>query len=393
MRKRWREHRMVSPLLCLLLLALLAAGMAGCAAPSQVAPGYPGGWSEADEQSGYVPGAPMPTTAPGLPSTANGHTPEKPTDGSISMPDRMIVRNGSMELVVNDVTAAAQEIGRIAAAFDGHVVSSSLYEDGGRTYGTVVVRVDADRFDSALAALRGLAVEVVRENTSSTDVTEEYVDLTAQRRNLQRTEEQLLALLQKAGSVEELLGVQRELSRVRGEIERLDGRIRYLEQTSASSLIEVFLREAVLSVDFNAESRVVDEGKPLSFVSKVSGGFEPYTFQWDFGDGETSTVANPSHVYRNEGWYGVRLTVTDDRGASATQYRDHYVEVKPVWSPSGAFRDAARGLGSLGRSLVDLLVWLLVFSPVWAGIAAITVLVYRRAMRGHRAAQERKKEA
>ncbi len=391
--RRWREHRTVNLLLCCLLLALPAAGMAGCAAAEQVAPGYPGGWSEADEEGGYAPGAPMPTTAPGLPSTDAGHTPEKPADGSVSTPDRMIVRNGSMELVVDDVNAAAQEIGRLAATFDGHVVSSSLYEDDGRTYGTVIIRVDADRFDSALAALRGLAVEVVRENTSSTDVTEEYVDLTAQRRNLQRTEEQLLALLERAGSVEELLEVQRELSRVRGEIEQLEGRIRYLEQTSASSLIDVFLREAVLSVDFNAESRVVDEGQPLAFVSKVSGGFEPYTFEWDFGDGDTSTEANPSHVYRDEGWYGVRLTVTDDKGASATQYRDYYVEVKPVWSPSNAFRDAARGLGSLGRSLVDLLIWLLVFSPVWAGIAAITILVYRRAMRGHRVAQERKKEA
>ncbi len=378
--------------LCLLLGGVLAAGLTGCASSSSGIPsGYPDGWSGADEEGGYAPGAPapvMPTTAP----TTDGHAPEKPTDGGAA-PDRMVVRNGSMEMVVDDVAATAQEIGRLAATFAGHVVSSSLYEDDGRTFGTVVVRVDADRFDAALAAFRGLAVEVVRETTSATDVTEEYVDLTAQRRNLERTEQQLLALLERAGSVEELLEVQRELSRVRGEIEQLEGRIRYLEQTTASSLIEVYLREAILTVTFNAESRVVDEGKPLAFVSEVSGGFTPYSYEWDFGDDGTSTEANPSYIYRNEGWYGVRLTVTDDRGALATVYRDYYIEVKPVWSPTSVFRDAAEGLGALGRDLVGLVIWLLVFSPVWGGIAAVTILLYRRAMRKQRAAQARKKEA
>ncbi|MCK9355653.1 MAG: DUF4349 domain-containing protein [Dehalococcoidia bacterium] len=388
-----RGRTFVRLVLCIVLGGVLAVGAAGCASPNEVAPGYPGGWSEGDEESGYTPGAPVPTIAPGVPSTGDGQTPAKPSDGSVSTPDRMVVRNGSMELVVDDVTAVAQDIGRLAATFDGHVVSSSLYEDNGRTFGTVVVRVDADRFDSALAALRGLAVEVVRETTSSTDVTEEYVDLTAQRRNLQSTEAKLLALLERAGSVEELLEVQRELSRVRGEIEQLEGRIRYLEQTSASSLIEVYLRESILTVSFAAESRAVDEGKPVMFDSEVSGGFTPYTYEWDFGDGGTSTEANPSYIYRDEGLYGVRLTVTDDKGASETEYRDYYIQVSGVWSPGGAFRDAARGLGSLGRGLAGLLIWLVVFSPVWAGIAAITILVYRRAMRGHRATQGGKKSA
>jgi hypothetical protein len=52
--------------------------------------------------------------------------------------------------------------------------------------------------------------------------------------------------MEEAGTVEELLNVQREVSTVRGQIEQLEARIRYLEQTSAMSLIEVFLRESVL---------------------------------------------------------------------------------------------------------------------------------------------------
>ncbi|MGW4421018.1 collagenase [Streptosporangium sp. NPDC004631] len=40
--------------------------------------------------------------------------------------------------------------------------------------------------------------------------------------------------------------------------------------------------------------------------------------QWNFGDGATSTSANPAHTYSAEGTYSVKLTVTDDGGATGT---------------------------------------------------------------------------
>ncbi|MEW2069940.1 collagenase [Streptomyces sp. NPDC007346] len=51
---------------------------------------------------------------------------------------------------------------------------------------------------------------------------------------------------------------------------------------------------------------------------------------WDFGDGTASTQANPAKTYSAAGTYTVRLTVTDDKGATATTTRTVTVSGAPV---------------------------------------------------------------
>ncbi|WP_033443544.1 PQQ-dependent sugar dehydrogenase [Saccharothrix sp. NRRL B-16314] len=61
---------------------------------------------------------------------------------------------------------------------------------------------------------------------------------------------------------------------------------------------------------------------PLSVAFSSAGSSDPdgdpITFAWNFGDGGTSTAANPQHTYSGNGAYTATLTVTDSTGRTAT---------------------------------------------------------------------------
>ncbi|MFC1935017.1 DUF4349 domain-containing protein [Chloroflexota bacterium] len=152
---------------------------------------------------------------------------------------RMIVRNGEISLVVEDVTAARDEIAGVAVQLGGYVVSSRIYGEEEEMRGNISVRVPDEDFDSALSGFRDLAIRVESEITNSQDVTEQYVDLQSQLSNAEAANQRYEALLEKADEVEDIMKIYDYMRQIGAEIEQLEGRIQYLEQTSAMSLITV----------------------------------------------------------------------------------------------------------------------------------------------------------
>ena len=76
-----------------------------------------------------------------------------------------------------------------------------------------------------------------------------------------------------------------------------------------------------------SSAQVAVKGSPASGVAPLSVTFTPQvtlssgevrTYNWEFGDGQTSADQSPSHVYRSAGNYSTKLTITDSTGTSAS---------------------------------------------------------------------------
>jgi hypothetical protein len=116
-------------------------------------------------------------------------------------------------------------VSRIATAAGGFVESSSFAnaDNPDERAANLTMRVPADRYQDTLASLRGLAgVSVKTENSKSSEVTEEYTDLQSRQRNLERTEQQYLTLLERAASIQEIL-TGGPIDGVRLQIEQIQG--------------------------------------------------------------------------------------------------------------------------------------------------------------------------
>ncbi len=75
----------------------------------------------------------------------------------------------------------------------------------------------------------------------------------------------------------------------------------------------------IVDFDFNNDNEC--SGTPITFTPTVTGD-APFTYVWDFGDGNTSTSSNPTYAFTELGCgfqnNNVTLTVTDVNGASSS---------------------------------------------------------------------------
>jgi len=234
--RRARRRRTVA---ALALTGLLAAACGS---------GDDAGWA------GDVASSPAPMPAPAMPAFES----EGARDGMVGgddvkvgelQEDRAVVRNASIELVVDDGARAVEQVIALAAEFEGHVAGTFLSRDeDGTVSGSLTLRVPTAQLDELIDALDALARAVPYRSVDETDVTLELSDLDARIANLRAFERELLALLTEArerdGTVEGLVAVSDRLREVRTEIDVIEGRRAQLADRVALSTVYVSVRQA-----------------------------------------------------------------------------------------------------------------------------------------------------
>ncbi len=156
----------------------------------------------------------------------------------------MIIKNGDINLLVEDTDIAIDRATQVIGDLGGYIVSSRVwyqpYIDGNNyKYATITIGIPVDQFERTLSRLRGLAVKVLDETATGEDVTNQFVDLQSQVTNLEATRDRIKSFLDEAKTVDEALRINQELSNVEAQIEQLKGQMNYLQDRSAYSTITV----------------------------------------------------------------------------------------------------------------------------------------------------------
>lgn len=202
---------------------------------------------EQASMDGYRGEVPAESLAESMPDEAKFTSSADAGQNSASPTERMVIKDVSLSLAVDDPSASLDRISSLAEDTGGYVVSANIYQtrlsDGQKVpQGSITVRIPAERLQEALTRIKAeTSLPVISENISSQDVTSEYTDLASQVRNLEAAEKQLQAILDRATKTEDVLRVFNELTRVRGDIEVLRGRMKYYEQSAALSAVHVEL--------------------------------------------------------------------------------------------------------------------------------------------------------
>ena len=172
----------------------------------------------------------------------------------------MIARSVSLTIVVKDFATSRAMVEAILARHHGYAAEMTINTtEGSAQTLQASLRVPAPELAAALAELKAMG-RVENETQSGEEVTQQHADLVARLKNARETEQRLQAILQqRTGKIEDVLDVEREISRVRGEIEQMDAELKSLEHrvdfaTVTLNVSDVY--QAQISAPFSVGTRL-----------------------------------------------------------------------------------------------------------------------------------------
>ncbi len=205
------------------------------------------GGAAATPEPSFAPAATAAPAAAEAPGLAGG-------DGTTNVaPERLVIKNASLSIVVDDPTAAVRSITSLAEGTGGFVVSTNTFrittgpDARSVQQANIAIRVPSEQFNSVLEQIRAMAVEVQNENISGQDVTADYVDLQSRLKNLEAAEAQLQSIMEEATKTEDVLAVYNQLVSTREQIEVIKGQMKYYEQAAALSSINIDITPSVVA--------------------------------------------------------------------------------------------------------------------------------------------------
>ncbi len=275
-------RRLVAPLLAAVLaasaLGACSAGDSGAASDSS-AGGAVTAEGPAAREDLAAPGAP---TAPDRPTTAGGDPGTGTTKVAAAVAERKLARRADVALQVTDVARAASTLRTIASRAGGLVVAEEVSSDPSATadvdggdapdapaaWGTVTISVPTEKLDATLDEVAKVGTVLSRQS-STDDVTAQYVDTAARVETMKASVERVRALMAKADRLADVVSLEAELSRRQADLEAMQQQLAALDD-------QVTLSPVTVRLSTDADSLSTQED-PTGFLAGLASGWDAFT--------------------------------------------------------------------------------------------------------------------
>lgn len=187
--------------------------------------------------------------------------------------NRKLIRTVSMEVETEDFDTMVINVEDKVDALGGYIESAytyngSAYYNNSRRYAEMTVRVPDEDLENFVDQVAGVS-NVVSKTTTTEDITLEYVDTEGLRDMYLAEETSLLALLEKAETVEDITYLTSRLSEVRYNIENLESRLLKYDDLVEYATIHLFIEEVEVYTPVETEEKTFGEEIKEGFTASV----------------------------------------------------------------------------------------------------------------------------
>ncbi|WP_051208743.1 DUF4349 domain-containing protein [Butyrivibrio sp. WCD3002] len=184
--------------------------------------------------------------APG--SASNGATEITEESAESNKSTRKLITNISVDVETQEFDALVKFIKEKTEQLGGYIESENInnnsYNSRSERYGSLTLRIPEAKLDGFMSSVDEKS-HIKSQNRSVKDVTLTYADLEGHKKALLKEQDQLLTLMEKAESVEDIITIQDKLTDVQYQLESMESQLRTFDNQVSYSTVEMSIDEVI----------------------------------------------------------------------------------------------------------------------------------------------------
>lgn len=183
-----------------------------------------------------------------------------------------VIQTGTLSIETLKFEETVSNLTNYITSVGGYIESSNIrgnritnYETNSARNAQFVFRIPQGKFSQLFTDVKSFGT-VVSEQSKGEDITDKYFDTEARVKSLKIQEDRLLSLLQKAGKMEDIIALEKELQSTRYQIENYTGTIRKWDSLVNYSSVTINIAEV-------QEIKAVAPNSKNGLLHRISFGF------------------------------------------------------------------------------------------------------------------------